>query len=269
MTENSHCMHRRLISKAAAPFCAFAFLASLLVTGCGQEPLCSQVTHGQAACIGQGAKLGTTTHMAIDWVDFIKFGGIMYLSNTNKSTSTPLVATDLGNQFATVKFKTEGNVSDPSYHPKDGDAAFLAPGTPIYAVTGYAPTFLLAAYRNNQVVRYEADQNPRAMSGADLLDIGGKVTRIGVNSETDATTELGAISEPAQVQSLVALVLAAPVKQSAPPSSSGTRYFIAFHLRDGFIVTRAYWPETGELARGIMLPTAFRTAIEQAIATHT
>jgi hypothetical protein len=211
---------------------------------------------------------GPTPHTIIDWVDFVQFNGIMYVANSDSHANAQLVAADLGPQFTTVKFKVDGNISNSGYHPKDGDAAFLNVGTPVYTVKGYASTFLLAAYYNNQIVRYMIDRNPHATTGADLLDIGGKVTRIGVNSETDGTTELGAISDPAKVQSLVALVLAAPVKQNVPPASSGTRYFIAFHLRDGFTVIRAYWLENGELAHGIMLPTAFRTAIEQAISAH-
>jgi len=33
-----------------------------------------------------------------------------------------------------VKFKVSGNVCDPNYRLKDGDAAFLEVGTPIYQV---------------------------------------------------------------------------------------------------------------------------------------
>jgi hypothetical protein len=40
------------------------------------------------------------------------------------------------------------------------------------------------------------------------------------------------------------------------------------HLRDGFNVTRPYWPESGELGRGIVLPDAFRTAIQQVLPPH-
>lgn len=246
-----------------------ASLALTALTGCSSDIPCMQVTHGKAACTGRGMNPGIPTpHVIIDWVDFIKFNGIMYVANFDSHAGAQLVAADLGPQFATVKFKTDGNVNDSGYHPKDGDAAFLDPGTPIYAVKGYAPTFLLAAYQANQIVRYEVGQNPRAATGADLLDIGGKVARIGGKSENDGTTELGAITDPRKIQSLVALVLAAPVKQSALQSQSSQRYFIAFHLRDGLTVVRVYWPESGELGRGIMLPDAFRAAILQVLPPH-
>jgi hypothetical protein len=236
-----------------------ASLALVLLSGCGQST-------------GQGTRPLSGRQSAsviIDWVDFVKFNGIMYVANIDSRASKQLVSADLGPQFATVQFKVDGNISDGNYRPKDGDAAFLDTRTPIYTVKGYSPTFLLTAYSNDQIIRYVADRNPSAKTGADLLDIGGKVTRIGINSETDGTTELAAIADPRKIQSLVALVLTAPVKQDTTQPPSGTRYFIAFHLRDGFTVTEVYWTKNGELSRGIMLPTAFRTAVEQAISAHT
>ena len=52
---------------------------------------------------------------------------------------------------------------------KDGDAAFLDIGTRVYTVKGYLPTFRLAAYLDGVLQLYEADTNPCARTGADLL----------------------------------------------------------------------------------------------------
>src|SRR6185369_9465766 len=67
----------------------------------------------------------TTTNVIIDWVDFVQFNGVTYLRSVENGA--PLQEADLGAQYATVRFKLNGNVDDPSYHPKDGDAAFLEP----------------------------------------------------------------------------------------------------------------------------------------------
>jgi hypothetical protein len=67
-----------------------------------------------------------------------------------------------------------------------------------------------------------------------------------------------------QVAYLVSLILAAPYSQH-PPQASGTRYFLALHLVDGTAVTRAYWPDTGELMPGILLPPEFQSAIARAL----
>ncbi len=198
----------------------------------------------------------------IDWVDFVRLGGTEYLAT---QTGEPnLQATDLGRVVARVQCRIDGNVSDPGYHGKDGDAAFLDPGTALYAVKGYKPSFRLAARQEGRIVLFEADTVADARVGADLLDIAEKVRYIGINSPTDGVTELGAVRNAAQVKALTDLVLRAPVNQQRMPDDS-TRYVIVFHMDDGTTVARTYWPTTGELQRGIMVSDEFRRAIEQAL----
>lgn len=204
-------------------------------------------------------------NQVVDWVDFVRFDGIMYLAADDRG-SRSLKETDLGPVYATVRHMLSGNVNDPGYRSQDGDAAFLPAGTTIYEVKGYAPAFRLAARHDGRIVLYEADTNPHAKTGADLLDIGGKVRSISILSDQDGVTLLGAISDAAEVKSLTAMVLAAPVDQSRQ-TTDGQRYFIAFNLLDGTRVARAYWPTTGELSRGILLPPAFADAVARAIRT--
>ena len=99
------------------------------------------------------------------------------------------------------------------------------------------------------------DTNPAAAIGEDLLDIRGKVTSIDVLSKQDAATVLGVIDDQYTVERLVELVLGAPVDQ-AGDDTVGARYFLGFRLADGTSVVRAFWLETGELARGIKTPPA-------------
>jgi hypothetical protein len=56
------------------------------------------------------------------------------------------------------------------------------------------------------------------------------------------------------------MVLSAPVDQ-AVHDHDGPQYFLSFVLLDGTTVTRSYWPNSGELARGILLPIAFGNAV--------
>jgi len=198
--------------------------------------------------------------VAIDWIDFAHLNGIDYVAPA-LPRGRALTPSDLGPRVATVCFQVADHVEVPTYRVRDGDAAFLAPGTPVYAVKGYRPTFRVATPREGRIVLFEVDTNPRARTGADLLDIAGKVCAIGVNGE-DAATQLGAITDPRHIATLIGLILAAPVDQQRT-DQNGVRYFIAFHLMDGTTVTRAYWPDSGELARGIMAPPAFRSAVER------
>ena len=91
----------------------------------------------------------------IDWVNFVQVGSTQYVPGLQSSTA--LQESDLGPIYAYVKFKVSGNVCDPNYRLKDGDAAFLDVGTPIYQVNGKQPSEQLAARFNGSIVVYRAN----------------------------------------------------------------------------------------------------------------
>jgi hypothetical protein len=221
---------------------------------------------GLVSCGSQTGGQGSSTsgqNVSIDWVNFIRFNGITYLA-TSMHPQDGLSASRLGPVFDTVKFKLDGNVHDPNYQMKDGDSAYLDAGTQVYTIKGYKPKFRLAAHFAGHIQLYEVDTNPQAHTGADLLDIGGKVLFIGINSEQDGLTQLGAIKDSREVASLVNMILASPVNANRV-GQGALRYFVDFHLLDGTSVIRAYWPDSGILQRGIVLPKAFADAVQQAV----
>lgn len=89
----------------------------------------------------------------IDWVNFIEVGSTQYVAGLGASPAA-LQESDLGPVYAHVRFKVSGHVCDPNYKLKDGDAAFLDPGTPIYQVAGHQPSEELAARFNGSIVVY-------------------------------------------------------------------------------------------------------------------
>lgn len=95
----------------------------------------------------------STCNAQIDWVNFIEVGPTQYVAGPE--SPSPLQESDLGPVYAHVKFKVSGNVCDPTYRVKDGDAAFLDAGTPIYQVNGQPPGEQLAARFNGQIVVYK------------------------------------------------------------------------------------------------------------------
>lgn len=107
-----------------------------------------------AACQLPGSSHACTAQ--IDWVDFIQIGSTQYVAGLGSPTA--LQESDLGPVYAKVKFEVRGNVCDPNYRLKDGDAAFLKAGTPIYQVNGNEPTQRLAAHHNGRIVAYDAKQ---------------------------------------------------------------------------------------------------------------
>jgi hypothetical protein len=104
-----------------------------------------------AACRQPGSS--PTCNAQIDWVNFIQVGSAQYVAGP--SAPTVLHEGDLGPVVAHVKFKVSGSVCDPSYRLKDGDAAFLDAGTPIYEVKGHPAAEQLAARFGGQIVVYE------------------------------------------------------------------------------------------------------------------
>ena len=98
---------------------------------------------------------------------------------------------------------------------------------------------------------YEADTNPFAKTGGDLLDIRDKVKAVHVLNDDDAMTILGTMDDEGTIERFVDLMLEAPVNQSSR-DHDGPRYFLGFRLADGTSVVRSFWLETGELSRGIM-----------------
>jgi hypothetical protein len=214
-------------------------VAALLAAGCGPT---SSLTH-------------------IDYVDFIRAGGLDYMAAWGPGR--PLTDADLGPVQFHVRTMLSGAGKGPSYRPVDGDAAFVPSGQPVYAVRGYATTFRLAARHDGRLVLYELSDNPRARSGRDLLDIGGRVSAMALTSKTDGRTVLGRIGDATQVATLVNLVLDARVDSQRHGELAG---FVAFELRDGTATTQAYYRDVPMLARGILVPPDFAAAMNQLLA---
>jgi hypothetical protein len=189
----------------------------------------------------------------IDWVDFIKFNDITYL---HQNSDVPL-GHDMLTYYTEVRFKVADNVNNPNYKIKNGDAAYLEKGTILYSIKDYSSNFRLVT---EQGELYEADTNPNAKLGADLLAIGGKVDYIGINSSLDGKTELASIRDSEQVTELVGMVLKGRVDQTQKQTGI-QQYFLEFHLKDGTTVNRSYWLDTGVLSRGIQLPEEFRQVV--------
>ncbi len=194
----------------------------------------------------------------------VKFDGTTY--STDSVYGRRVTPADVGDVFARTRCKLADEVTDPSHQPRDGDATFLEPGTPVHEVVGYDPTFRLAARRDGRWTIYEADEVAGAESGRDLLDIEGKVAYISVNSPKDGRTQIAALRDEEQVKRLVGMVLDAPVDDDLEPDEDeyDNRRLVAFHLEDGTATVRALYPQSRLVSTGIVVPQAFVDAIEKA-----
>ena len=160
-----------------------------------------------------------------------------------------LAVEDLGPELYRVAYRGSG-YAGPYYHYQDGDSTHLNPGTQVFEVRGYSPKFRLGTLEEGRPTLYEADTNPSAKTGEDLLDIRGKVTAIDILNDDNEMAILGTMDDEKAVERFVETVLGSPVNQSSR-DKDGPRYFLGFRLVDGTSVVRAFWLETGDLSRGI------------------
>ena len=206
---------------------------------------------------------------AISWVPGVKFDGIQYLQQSDLVGKVPrddprdLTVEHLGPELYRIAFRLDG-YAGPFYHSQDGDATFLNPGTPVYAVKGYAPEFRSATLEGDRPTLYEADTNPPARVGEDLLDIRRNVTAVDILSGENSKTILDSIDDERTIREFVDRVLEAPVDQRSR-DHDGPRYFVGFRLTDGTSVVRAFWLESGELSRGIMTDPVLTLSVFGAI----
>jgi hypothetical protein len=223
-------------------------LAMLILVGCLLLGGCDR------RCVGPQCT-------ALDYLDFLRFGGVTYYAGDSNLVGRRPRHRDLGPVFAVVRRNPP--TDDLNYRMGDGDAAFVAAGAPVYTVRGYRPTFRLAAGHGGRLWWYEAREVPGARSGAEVLDLAGKVRYIGVNSGFDGTTELAAIMAPKRVAALVQAVLKAPFRPGQV--TEGESCVVAFHLLDRTAVTRGFHLGTGRLEPGVFVPRAFLRSVKAAL----
>lgn len=199
------------------------------------------------------------TNAAIKFVDFVKLDGITY-TNTNPRTAT-LSDQHLGPQIATVCQSYLTRVA--GGESRDGDAAYLEEGTPIYRVNGYDQRFRIAARRDGQIVWFEADTNPAAKVGRDLIDLSQVQTQsIAINDSRDVT--IARIDDRPTIERLIELLHQAPVQLSTR-AQNGQMYWLKFQLADGTSVNRAFFVDYGEFSRGIQVPQEFTDVIKTTV----
>ena len=135
-------------------------------------------------------------------------------------------------------------------------------GTKLYALKGYLPSFRLAVKQAQAILLLEAQRNPHATRGGELLDIDKKVQSIIVSKQGTPTAPIATIEDAKQVAVLIALLDEAPIHEGN--SVGDTLEVLEFHLSDGTFSYLLYDPKTGWTDKNILLPPAFATLIEKA-----
>src|SRR5512132_154491 len=107
---------------------------------------------------------GETRWASTDYRDFMRFGGVTY-DAVEHDVGRPVADRDLGSRFALVRDNPPERDPTHAYRMRDGDAAFVPVGSPVFTVKGYRPSFRLAARRRDRLRLYEADTAVGAAPG--------------------------------------------------------------------------------------------------------
>ena len=104
----------------------------------------------------------TRGFVAIDYVDFVRYDGRDYLSGLDDASHHPVSVSQLGRELFRVRCSLAALNDRTGKQPverRDGDAAFVPAGTPVYTVRGWSPRCRLAARHNGRLYLYLAYRN--------------------------------------------------------------------------------------------------------------
>ncbi|ANY67195.1 hypothetical protein BBD42_12515 [Paenibacillus sp. BIHB 4019] len=225
-------------------------LLMLTAAGCGGgssalEREAPEATDMQVKAAGpETEEPAETCNAIIEWVDFLMINGIKYQYNYEGSGK---VSDDqLGEKVGEVTYMLNDHACT-DYVEKDGNAAFLPIGTEIYAIKGYKSEFRVAAF--NKV--YEVMDNPKAATLGQLLDIEGKVDKVGLESAEDGSP-IGDFSAEASAQFIQELLPLQHVgfKQVYEKTKHESGIFLRIYLLDGSSFRLVYYPEGNAFTAG-------------------
>ncbi|MGG4146376.1 hypothetical protein ABEW34_25035 [Paenibacillus algorifonticola] len=220
-------------------------LLMLGAAGCGagekggvmERPEVSPSQAPVKAALPEAEEPSETCNAIVEWVDFLMINGIKYQYNYEGSEK---VSDDqLGEKVGEVTYMLNDHACT-DYVEKDGNAAFLPIGTEIYAIKGYKSEFRVVAF--NKV--YEVMDNPKAATLGQLLDIEGKVDKVGLESAEDGSP-IGDFSAEASAQFIQELLPLQHVgfKQVYEKTKHESGIFLRVYLLDGSSFRLVYYPE--------------------------
>lgn len=227
------------------------FLSALIFSGCSAYDIEDSEVTGSAIPENIDCPDGL-----IDWIDIIKINDIKYTALY--PSNYKVTEENLGERLAEVTYMMDENACS-NHQMRNGDAAYLAIGTEIYAFNVYKSTFRVIADRKV----YQVSENIDAETIGDLYDIEGKVKGMSIRSYIDGSHVLDLKDEDWRTfinEYMDLEYVGFEAISQKYGNENGT--FLDIHLKDGSSVRITYWTEANVLNSGAFGTEAMRDIID-------
>lgn len=187
-------------------------------------------------------KIGGCPDAAIEWVDLLMVNDIKYQHHfpDQPDENFPL-SIEKGIEIGKVTYKMADNACS-DHKMKNGDAAYLEKGTPIYELKGYPSSFIIVA--NDKV--YVAEQNKKAETAGEMYPLKGLVKNIHLESTEDGSRihTFSATSTDKFINAWYQLQLENPEILYKKQNFEGERIFLEIEMNNGVSFRHLYWADT-------------------------
>lgn len=193
-------------------------------------------------------------------INSVEFRGVSYNWSWYNKASVPISSIEY--KLGQVNFVDAG--SELIIENKNNEGVSSNKALQIYKIKNYKIGFRIAVKDGNKYLIFEADVNPKAKYGKDLLDIENKVSYIGISDSGSGLPEYCFIKDSKVIKNIVNMILSSKVT-SIYNNSQNNNYYLGLHLKDGTKIIRFFSLEANALDNKILLTKEFGRDIKEAI----
>ncbi|QED46077.1 hypothetical protein [Cytobacillus dafuensis] len=184
----------------------------------------------------------------IEWVDMVMINDIKYQHHFPDQTDGNIpLSIEKGSEIGKVTYKMADSACS-NHKTKNGDAAYLEKGTPIFEIKGYPSSFVVVA--NDRV--FVAEENKKAKTAGELYAMDQLVKNIYIESTEDGS-RMHTFSQSSKDKFLDAwyqLKLEDVEKLYKEGKQEGKRVFLEIELNNGVTFRELYWADSNTFHSG-------------------
>lgn len=204
--------------------------------------------------------LWSTVAVSGTWVSFIQFDGARY--DENFVSGFEMSPEHLEARVGSVRCNIF-SVRDAGYDLRDGDSSWLAPGTELWSVKGYSPSFRIAAVVGDSIFLHETWPRRAVGTGRDVIGDADQPARALVIRSGKSEAVIATIDDPAEVKALVADLLDSPIDTNHH-YDGGPRHWVVIEMESGPPLTVLVSVDEKRASPGLALSDRFVNAIVSA-----